>query len=217
MNDSEQWKQHRAFGAVDWASDKHSVIIVDQAGKVIEDFEIEHSALGWKKFREKLQPFSSIPFAIETSRGVAAELRNSREGSLRTLASLSVRLLGELRYLPRLRDEQDGLRDGTQRRVAHGIDKPWYEGGQARPFVHHAKGAVVERSRVSRVVVVQELGLVGGHIDVDRAFAFADFAGQAEIKRFFNLIVFPAAFDGLALEHLPEQVAAGAGSVLFLE
>src|SRR5208283_2071161 len=28
MNDSEQWKQHRAFGAVDWASDKHSVIIV---------------------------------------------------------------------------------------------------------------------------------------------------------------------------------------------
>jgi hypothetical protein len=126
-------------------------------------------------------------------------------------------LLDELRDLPRLRDEQDGLRDGTQRRVVHGIDKPWYEGGQARPFVHHAKGAVVERSRVSRVVVVQELGLVGGHIDVDRAFAVADFAGQAEIKRFFNLIVFPAAFDDLALGHLPEQVDAGADGVLFLE
>jgi len=35
--------------------------------------EIEHSALGWKKFREKLQPYGSIPFAIETSQGVAVE------------------------------------------------------------------------------------------------------------------------------------------------
>src|SRR3974377_1162568 len=73
MNDYEQWKHHRAFGAVDWASEKHSVIVVDQAGKVIEDFEIEHSALGWKKFREKLQPYGSIPFAIETSQGAAVE------------------------------------------------------------------------------------------------------------------------------------------------
>jgi transposase len=73
MNDSKQWQQHRAFGALDWASEKHSVIVVDQAGKVIEDFEIEHSALGWKKFREKLQPYGSIPFAIETSQGAAVE------------------------------------------------------------------------------------------------------------------------------------------------
>jgi transposase len=73
MNDSEHWKQHRAYGALDWASEKHSVIIVDQAGKVIEDFEIEQSALGWKKFREKLQPYGRIPFAIETSQGAAVE------------------------------------------------------------------------------------------------------------------------------------------------
>ena len=73
MNDSEQWQQHRAFGALDWASEKHSVVVVDQVGKVIEDFEIEHSALGWKKFREKLQPYGSIPFAIETSQGAAVE------------------------------------------------------------------------------------------------------------------------------------------------
>jgi transposase len=73
MNDSQQWQQHRAFGALDWASQKHSVIVLDQAGKVIEEFEIEHSALGWKKFREKLQPYGSIPFAIETSQGAAVE------------------------------------------------------------------------------------------------------------------------------------------------
>ena len=73
MSGSEPWQQHRAFGALDWASEKHSVIVVNPAGKVIEEFEIEHSALGWKKFREKLQPYGSIPFAIETSQGVAVE------------------------------------------------------------------------------------------------------------------------------------------------
>jgi len=73
MNESGQWQQHLAFGALDWAREKHSVVLVNQAGKVIEDFEIEHSALGWKKFREKLQPYGSIPFAIETSQGAAVE------------------------------------------------------------------------------------------------------------------------------------------------
>jgi hypothetical protein len=56
MKESEAWQPHRAFGAVDWASQKHSVIVVNPAGKVTEEFEIEHSALGWKKFRAKLQP-----------------------------------------------------------------------------------------------------------------------------------------------------------------
>ncbi|HYZ72910.1 MAG TPA: IS110 family transposase [Chthoniobacterales bacterium] len=74
MTESEQWwQQHRVFGAVDWASEKHSVIVLDQAGKVLEGFEIEHSGLGWKKFREKLQPYGSIAFAIETSQGAAVE------------------------------------------------------------------------------------------------------------------------------------------------
>ena len=73
MNESEQWQPYRAFGALDWAREKHSVVLVNQAGKVIEDFEIEHSALGWKKFREKLQPDGSIPFAIESSQGAAVE------------------------------------------------------------------------------------------------------------------------------------------------
>ena len=40
---------------------------------MLEDFEIEHSALGWKKFRERIKPYGSIPFAIETSQGAAVE------------------------------------------------------------------------------------------------------------------------------------------------
>jgi hypothetical protein len=73
MKDSEPWQQYRVFGAVDWASEKHTIIVVDQAGKVIEDFQIEHSASGWKKFAQKLQAYGSIPFAIETNQGAVVE------------------------------------------------------------------------------------------------------------------------------------------------
>jgi hypothetical protein len=76
MNPSEQeardWSAHRAFGGLGWASQSHAVVIVDAQGRVVEDFQIEHSALGWKKFRERLQPYGSIPFAIETSQGAAS-------------------------------------------------------------------------------------------------------------------------------------------------
>ena len=60
---------------MDWilASQSHAVVIVDAQGKVIEDFQIEHSALGWKKFRERLRPYSSIPCAVETNQGAAVE------------------------------------------------------------------------------------------------------------------------------------------------
>jgi transposase len=77
MNPSEQgstqWLAHRAFGGLDWASQSHAVVIVDAQGKVVEDFQIEHSALGWKKFRERLRPNGSIPFAVETNQGAAVE------------------------------------------------------------------------------------------------------------------------------------------------
>jgi transposase len=67
------WLESRGFGALDWASEKHSVVVVDPQGKVLEDFEIEHSALGWKRFRDRMRPYGSIPFAIETSQGAAVE------------------------------------------------------------------------------------------------------------------------------------------------
>jgi transposase len=70
---SSGWSAHRGFGGLDWASQAHAVVIVDAQGRVVEDFEIEHSALGWKKFRQRLQAYGSIPFAIETSQGVAVE------------------------------------------------------------------------------------------------------------------------------------------------
>ena len=70
---AQDWLAHRTFGGLDWASEKHNVIVVDARGKVVEDFEIAHSSVGWKKFRERLAPYGAIPFGIETSQGSAVE------------------------------------------------------------------------------------------------------------------------------------------------
>jgi hypothetical protein len=49
MNNPDQesgsWLEQRGFGGLDWASQKHSVVVVEPQGKAMEDFEIEHSAL----------------------------------------------------------------------------------------------------------------------------------------------------------------------------
>jgi hypothetical protein len=55
--ESSGWLEQRGFGGLDWASQKHSVVVVESNGQVIEDFEIEHSTLGWKKFREQMKPY----------------------------------------------------------------------------------------------------------------------------------------------------------------
>jgi hypothetical protein len=89
MNSPEQqaagWLEQRGFGGLDWASQKHFVVVVDPQGKVLENFEIEHSALGWKKFRERIQPYGSIPFAIsdQPGRGRRAVI-GSRDAGLST-------------------------------------------------------------------------------------------------------------------------------------
>src|ERR1700674_3764355 len=62
----------------------------------------------------------------------------------------------------------------------------------------------------------QKFRFVGRYIDPDRAIAFAAFAGQTKIERFLHRLVLPAVFDDVALRHLPEQVGAAAGGVLFV-
>src|SRR5258707_13612854 len=52
-NASQHWQQHRAFGALDLASEIHTVVLVNQTGKVIDYFEINNSAFAWRKFLEQ--------------------------------------------------------------------------------------------------------------------------------------------------------------------
>lgn len=67
------WPQHSHFAALDWASDHHDVLVLDRTGAVVAEFRFAHSAAGWAEFTEKLKPFPSTPFTLETSSGPAVD------------------------------------------------------------------------------------------------------------------------------------------------
>ena len=61
------------FVGFDWAEDKHDVIAVDRAGKVVLTLTFPDTAEGWASLRENLGPLGMVGVAIETSRGPAVE------------------------------------------------------------------------------------------------------------------------------------------------
>ena len=78
----------------------------------------------------------------------------------------------------------------------------------------HGVGA--DRSQASRVVVGEELGLVRGDVDIDRAVAFASLARHAEIERVLHRFIAPGRRNVFAGEHLEEQTRAAPRGMLFL-
>jgi len=57
----------------DWGRGHHVVVIVDQQGQIVSEFEFEHNAKGWKLFREKTAEFENLAIAIETNQGAAVD------------------------------------------------------------------------------------------------------------------------------------------------
>jgi transposase len=48
------------FAGFDWAGDHHDIIIVDATGLVVADFKIEHSAAGWRTWKEKIAAYPQL-------------------------------------------------------------------------------------------------------------------------------------------------------------
>ncbi len=67
------WQELTHYAGLDWAKDHHSVVIVDREGKVVADFEFEHSAEGWKSFEEKTVAWPGLAVSIETSQGAVVD------------------------------------------------------------------------------------------------------------------------------------------------
>jgi transposase len=67
------WKERKYFGALDWASDHHDVVVVDTQGTVGLDLRLEHTPAGWQKLREATQQFLPLAMAVETNQGLAVE------------------------------------------------------------------------------------------------------------------------------------------------
>ena len=68
-----EWKDITDYAGFDWARDHHCVVIVDAQGKIVADFEFDHSLEGWKSFREKAKAYPNLAVAIETNQGAAVD------------------------------------------------------------------------------------------------------------------------------------------------
>jgi transposase len=70
---ADSWSERRAFVGFDWASDHHDVVLVNQAGKIVEDFRFDDTAEGWQLLKRKLGKHPRVAVAIETSSGATVE------------------------------------------------------------------------------------------------------------------------------------------------
>jgi transposase len=70
---ADDWSRRTAFLGFDWASDHHDVVLVDQHGKIVEDFRFEDTAEGWQLLGKRLSKHPGVAVAIETSSGATVE------------------------------------------------------------------------------------------------------------------------------------------------
>ena len=70
---TDSWRQRMAFVGFDWASDHHDVVVVDQHGKIVEDFRFDDTAEGWQLLIKKLSKYPDVAVTIETSSGATVE------------------------------------------------------------------------------------------------------------------------------------------------
>ena len=84
--DADDWRQRATFVGFDWASDHHDVVVVDQYGKIIEDFRFDDTAEGWQQLAKTLGKHSDPAVVIETSGGMTVQrlLEAGLRGSIRS-------------------------------------------------------------------------------------------------------------------------------------
>ena len=68
-----EWQERAHFGALDWASDHHDVVVVDRQGQVVASFGFAHTGEGWAEMRAQLAPYPQLAMAVETNQGAAVQ------------------------------------------------------------------------------------------------------------------------------------------------
>jgi len=70
----QSWSEITCYAGFDWATDHHDVIIVNRSGKIVADFQIEHTAEGWQRWGEQVAALGAgLAACVETSQGVVVE------------------------------------------------------------------------------------------------------------------------------------------------
>ncbi len=61
------------FAGLDWASDHHDIVVVDNTGARLASLRFDHTGTAWKDAVERLRAFGVRAVAIETTHGVAVQ------------------------------------------------------------------------------------------------------------------------------------------------
>jgi transposase len=69
----QDWKSFTHFGALDWASDHHDVIILDSAGDKVGQLRFDDNAQGWIAYRAITAKYPHLAMAVETRYGMLVE------------------------------------------------------------------------------------------------------------------------------------------------
>lgn len=68
------WEEVNYYAGFDWANDHHDVVILDRAGRIVADFQIEHTEQGWQRWREQVAALGpGVAACVETSQGIVVE------------------------------------------------------------------------------------------------------------------------------------------------
>ena len=67
------WNQHTHFVALDWATEKHQIVVLDTTGQIVEDFVFKHEPEEWRKCRQRLAAYPRIVLAVESGSSVVVE------------------------------------------------------------------------------------------------------------------------------------------------
>jgi transposase len=70
---TDSWGQRGVFVGFDWASDHHDVVVVNDHGRIVEDFRFDDTAEGWQLLKRRLSKYPDVAVAIETSSGAVVE------------------------------------------------------------------------------------------------------------------------------------------------
>ena len=96
------------------------------------------------------------------------------------------------------------------------IGDAWYRRCKSRPTIDFSKRVCPQRPALALIVVRKEFRSVGSNIDIRRALGLARFAGETQIERFFDVLVFPAVAKDFALQQFKEKVRTPTRTVFLL-
>ena len=59
-----RWQDLTRYAGFDWAKDHHAAVVVNSEGRIVADFEFEHSLEGWKRFADQTSAWPNLAVAI---------------------------------------------------------------------------------------------------------------------------------------------------------